>query len=192
MPSLDTLFLLSISSVHLNSSRVNWAATELHWIARTIHIPCPWNTRQWEISDNFEHWAKCCDWPERATESVRATGERRREIWVRQMCRRWQAEEGRQASQVQRQQSPSSSSAYTLPPSPPTPTVAMSRNSPASLREEEQMFYIAPCSAYPSRTCACEMHFTPHLFPKWDVKAVYTSFTFMLFYQTAYIQLHPK
>lgn len=39
--------------------------------------------------------------------------------------------------------------------------------------------------AYCSGTCACEMHFMLHLLPKWDVKAVHTSFTFALFYGTA-------
>lgn len=53
---------------------------------------------------------------------------------------------------------------------------------------EETILHYQKLKLNQSSTCACEMHFMPHLLPKWDVKAVHNSFTFLLFYKTAQTQ----
>lgn len=107
MPSWGTLFSLPISpaSVHMHSLRIYWATTEFKpWITRMIHIPCPCNTRQREISDRFVCWAKCCEWPKgRAMNQWEWAVSREvvPELDFNRCGGGGQAEEGRQVSQVQ-------------------------------------------------------------------------------------------
>lgn len=59
------------------------------------------------------------------------------------------------------------------------------RSEEGYLRVTRRSSSLSQALAYCSGPRACEMHFTPHLLPKWDVKAVHTSFTFGLLYGTA-------